>query len=70
MYQPYQQADPPAIDEWTLHAHLREDDAFDKLEEHYKTFIVCQLMSFESHVADYSRSLRPRRTLLRLRRLV
>jgi glucan 1,3-beta-glucosidase len=40
MFQPYQQADPPAVDEWTLHTHLRNDNAFDKLEDHYKTFIV------------------------------
>lgn len=43
LYEQYENAATPAVDEWTLSTNMRADTArggIQQLEEHYKTFIV------------------------------
>lgn len=44
LYEKYQNASPPAVDEWTLSEAMLNDTGpgggIQQLEEHYKTFIV------------------------------
>lgn len=44
LYEPYQNGSIKAIDEYTL-SQAMGDDLAEKMEEHYRTFIVCALGS-------------------------